>query len=940
MTDKTVRVLLTADAKRLLDALNRAGVKLEEVGAEGARSGQKAAAGLNQTEREAGRLSNRLQGLGRIAASAFGAFTAAQIVKSVGAGLYGVRKEFEQLNAQLITVEQSESRARVAFQRIQQFAAETPYQLQEVVQAFIKLRARGLDPSADALRAYGNFASGMSKSLDQVIEAVGDAATGEFERLKEFGVVARQTGDEVTFTFRGMSTTVKKNAGEIEQYLQRIGLVDFSGSMTRQMENLSGVSSNLGDAMSKLSLKIDSKTGFTGAIKAAMRELTAWVNQMAGVSRPVASIEADIAAMDAKIAAAARRPGRGVSAKALSGQRADLVDELLTTLLGSTDTAQIERGVADLRDRIAAQLERVSAARAADGGRLAIGSGRNRGLSDYGRAQRELTALQTELASAERRIAELRAADVQPDSEAGANGTPADRVKRLQATLDAESAIKDAQAARETADLDEQLRRHAISYQQYYQRRGELDTAAVQRQIQARQQLLGQLGSGADDAAERIKLQGEINALKVREQTIGQQTQAQIAQAADEADKRLADVRQRLAKLQGDATALAAETRSQLEREYADILADPGTSDTDRAKIESLIDREALQAEFDAVQAQADDLIAGLRQQWDSLSQSVQAGTMNTAEAQAAFNDALATTNPDLQAFLQRLATLAQDLGPEARREIQGLTQQLGSLADNTRTPLERLAADWTDTAGQLQNAGVSAMNAISDSLTDAVMTGKLDFASLARSIIADLVRVMIQAQLTSAALKLGQTIGLITSVAGAAGGAAAGGAGGVNTFGLESGGTYTPSGPFTFAGGGLLRGPGTGTSDSILMRGSNGEFVLRAESVRSIGVAALDLLNKYGAAGLDAILGSAAAPAYATGGVIGSVSPAMTRSRARNDSGNLSIEIPIQIDAAGNQTADQRQVDRLSKALKTEVESTVRRVITKEMGPRGALAG
>ena len=63
-------------------------------------------------------------------------------------------------------------------------------------------------------------------------------------------------------------------------------------------------------------------------------------------------------------------------------------------------------------------------------------------------------------------------------------------------------------------------------------------------------------------------------------------------------------------------------------------------------------------------------------------------------------------------------------------------------------------------------------------------------------------------------------------------------------------------------ANGGLIKGPGTGTSDSIFMPGafgraaggafvSNGEFVTKASSVSSIGAEAMNLMNKFGVNGL-----------------------------------------------------------------------------------------
>jgi hypothetical protein len=62
------------------------------------------------------------------------------------------------------------------------------------------------------------------------------------------------------------------------------------------------------------------------------------------------------------------------------------------------------------------------------------------------------------------------------------------------------------------------------------------------------------------------------------------------------------------------------------------------------------------------------------------------------------------------------------------------------------------------------------------------------------------------------------------------------------------------------FAAGGHIRGAGTGTSDSILARLSNGEFVVRAAAVRKYGVGMLDAINGM------------RLPKFADGGLAGSV--------------------------------------------------------------------
>lgn len=158
--------------------------------------------------------------------------------------------EMETIRTSLVTATGSVENAEKAFAGLQKFAATTPFALQEVSTAFIKLKNLGLDPSEAALTSYGNTAGAMGKSLNQMIEAVADATTGEFERLKEFGIKSKSEGNKVTFTFRGVSTTVKKNATEIEKYLRNLGDVQFAGGMERQAATIAGAFSNLQDSVS------------------------------------------------------------------------------------------------------------------------------------------------------------------------------------------------------------------------------------------------------------------------------------------------------------------------------------------------------------------------------------------------------------------------------------------------------------------------------------------------------------------------------------------------------------------------------------------------------------------------------------------------------------------------------------------------------------------
>ncbi|WP_417624963.1 tape measure protein [Paremcibacter congregatus] len=183
-------------------------------------------------------------------------------IAEIATGIAQVNAQFQDLQTSLKVATGSASAADKAFEGLRVFAKETPFQLSEVTQAFISLKNLGLDPSMDALRAYGDIASSFNgKSLDDFIQAVADATTGEFERLKEFGIKASSEGDKVAFTFRGLTTTIGKNAAEIERYLQDLARNNFGGAMSEKMDNLSGRFSNLKDQIDDLYVPLGESGG-------------------------------------------------------------------------------------------------------------------------------------------------------------------------------------------------------------------------------------------------------------------------------------------------------------------------------------------------------------------------------------------------------------------------------------------------------------------------------------------------------------------------------------------------------------------------------------------------------------------------------------------------------------------------------------------------------
>lgn len=133
---------------------------------------------------------------------------------------------------------------------------------------------------------------------------------------------------------------------------------------------------------------------------------------------------------------------------------------------------------------------------------------------------------------------------------------------------------------------------------------------------------------------------------------------------------------------------------------------------------------------------------------------------------------------------------------------------------------LNKIKEGTDEAKNQLNQVGSSLTNNLTGGITsiiDGTKTMSQAFESMASQILNDLIKIMIQSQITKAVL-----------------GAGFGGGAGV-------------TGIAGFASGGYVSGAGSSTSDSIPARLSNGEFVIRASSVDKVGVGFLNYINNLG---------------------------------------------------------------------------------------------
>ncbi|NIK67938.1 tape measure protein [Paenibacillus sp. BK720] len=176
------------------------------------------------------------------------AVAAGEAVKNGFDWLVGGNADMEQYQNTLSVVLKSQKKAADTLQWAQTFAANTPFEIPEVVEATTKLSAYGLQ-AQKVLGITGDMAAVMGKSLDQAVEAIADAQTGEVERLKEFGITKKMITDEAA----RMGSVVVNNSGQItDQKAFNAAIFSvmqerFKGGMEMQSKTFKGMLSNASD---------------------------------------------------------------------------------------------------------------------------------------------------------------------------------------------------------------------------------------------------------------------------------------------------------------------------------------------------------------------------------------------------------------------------------------------------------------------------------------------------------------------------------------------------------------------------------------------------------------------------------------------------------------------------------------------------------------------
>ena len=240
---------------------------------------------LSNIEKRLGQVNNSLIGVGKvagIAATALGAIGGANLVR----GIVNTTARFQDLRTALSSVTGSARDGAAAFDFVSQFATQTQFGVDTLSEAFIKLKAAGIEPTQELLTTFTDTAAvttdqiGTLTAITDLFARTTSGGLGleELNRLADRGVpVFRILEEQLGITRLEVSEFGKtaEGAQKITEALTRGLNNSFGGATAKRVNNLSTAMSNFQIGVANVADAIGQ-----GGLNRALTEL---INQFNGV---------------------------------------------------------------------------------------------------------------------------------------------------------------------------------------------------------------------------------------------------------------------------------------------------------------------------------------------------------------------------------------------------------------------------------------------------------------------------------------------------------------------------------------------------------------------------------------------------------------------------------------------------------------------------------
>lgn len=214
-----------------------------------------------------------------MAAGLAGAFSAVASFNKIVNSL----KDYESKVSSLSAITGNIEDAKLLFNDLNNLSRKIPQQFDDITAAAVNLNKSGIVPTEENIKALSAIAVGTNNTLASVSQVVTSAALGQVKALKQLGIVAKATGDQIEVSYKGQKTVIDNTSESIMKYISDISKNNFAETLNFQMRGMTGATKNLSDAWSDMWTAI--ATGDVGkeiadSIYTASRALdsfTAWL---------------------------------------------------------------------------------------------------------------------------------------------------------------------------------------------------------------------------------------------------------------------------------------------------------------------------------------------------------------------------------------------------------------------------------------------------------------------------------------------------------------------------------------------------------------------------------------------------------------------------------------------------------------------------------------
>lgn len=174
--------------------------------------------------------------------------------------------------------------ARDQFEMLQQAARDTIQPFDQLRSVAMNLKRNGIQATAEQMKTFSQIAYGTGQSLETVGNAFTSALQGRVKSLNQLGIVAKDNGDKLILTYKGVTTTVEKSAEGLGKYFETLGK-ENKGALEYLQGGMTGAINHLDNAWGDFIRGI-AESGLGQAIADTIRVgakaldgITAWINR-------------------------------------------------------------------------------------------------------------------------------------------------------------------------------------------------------------------------------------------------------------------------------------------------------------------------------------------------------------------------------------------------------------------------------------------------------------------------------------------------------------------------------------------------------------------------------------------------------------------------------------------------------------------------------------